>query len=31
MNGGTTLLPKSECRRMEGKIPYEPRDISEVK
>ena len=26
MNGD----PKSDCRRMEGKFPYEPRDISEV-
>ena len=30
MNGGTTLLLKSDCRRMEGKFPYEPRYISEV-
>ena len=22
--------PKSDCRRMEGKFPYEPRDISEI-
>ena len=26
---GQLYYPKSDCRRMEGKFPYEPRDISE--